>query len=583
MAIGGPSLEANGRWLRETLSNRRLAKSRFGQVLTPLEHGGPPVQSRSLLFNSLQAAVQAPPADRLIAVLGDEGNGKSWLVMKSCAEFQSPPLIVVFSPEELGVVSREVDWDLVFAQKLLRQTGEACSDVAVQRWKRRLDRWRRAVAPPIARLLVLIDGLNQRPSVEWGRQIDTLVPYVFRLGGCPVVTSRAEFFRRRVEPRLFSQVICIMVPPWMPPERDEILAAAGVIGTSLHPAVASSLLNPRLLGVALTLLSADKLRSLDALSVPWLLFEHLRMIDREGDDARSAQEFADMLQRHAKDILERVLAAICDDVTVFNQLEPAAEGQFFRMLEGEVHRYTLRDQGLTYALGLAIVDELRGALRNNRDVREALSTVLEPVAALDQAADATLAALTVACLDSQVPEQIGVALLCGFMQLQNPDGAQFRSFAELACRRVSVFCEASEKLCMEPLQAPNEDWLEESLQSVKHRPEVWIAIKSSIEKWLHFWWPDEYVEFKMQSSQNSLAEERLRWEAARDQRIESLDVIEREYLSSLIPQQASPRRLMTLALQLCAGLPLTEFANALARASFSMALTLNRPGFSRHL
>lgn len=567
------ALEANGRWLRATLSNRRLAKGRLGQVLSPLESGGSPVLSRSRLLSELQVAIQAPPADRLIAVLGDEGNGKSWLAMKSWAELPSPPLTVVFSPEELGAVRQGSNWDLVLAQKLLAQTEESCSDVTTQRWLRRLDRWRRAAAPPSARLLVLVDGLNQRPSVAWGHQIDSLVLHVFDLGGCTVVTSRTEYFRRHVEPRLSSHVTPIMVPPWTLPERDEILAATGVAAASLHPAVAHSLLNPRLLGVALALLGADILRSLDALSVPQILFEHLRMLDREGSEVRSAQDFADMLQSHARDILERVRSGARDDVIVFNQLEPAAEGQFFRLLEGEARRYTLRNQGLTYALGLAVVDELRGAIRNQRDVHEALKTVLEPIAALDHAADATLAALTVACLDSQIPEQIGVALLAGFALLQNPDEALFGSFTELARRRVRVFCEASEKLWMEPTPAPNADWLEESLQSVKHHPEVWSDIKPSIEKWLRFWWPDEHIEFKVRHAQGSQPEEGQRREAERDQRVNNLSVIEREYLSRLIRQEASPYRLLTLAFRLCARLPLEEFTDALACASFSMALT----------
>lgn len=567
------ALDANGRWLRETLSNRRLAKGRLGQVISPLEPEGAPVLSRSRLLGELRSAIQAPPVDRLIAVLGDEGNGKSWLAMKFWAESPSPPLMVVFSPEELGAVPQGSNWDLVLAQKLIAQTEESYSDVTTKRWLRRLDRWRRSAPPALARLLVLVDGLNQRPSIAWGRQIDSLVLHVFGLGGCTVVTSRTEYFRRHVEPRLISNVTAIVVPLWTTSERDEILDKKGVAATSLHPAVAHSLLNPRLLGVALALLDADMLRSLDALSVPQLLFEHLRMLDREGADVRSAQEFADMLQSHARDILERVRSAASDDVTVFNQLEPAAEGQFFRLLQGEAHRYTLRDQGLTYALGLAVVDELRGALRNQRDVHETLKAVLEPVAALDQTADAILAALTVACLDSQVPEQIGVVLLGGFVQLQNLDEAQFRSFTELARRRVRVFCEASEMVWMDPTQAPNEDWLEEALQSVKHHPEVWIDIKPSIERWLRFWWPDEEVESKLRRTQGSLVEERSRLAAERDHRIDHLSEVEREYLSRLIHQEASPYRLMTLALQLCAGLPLAEFTDALACASFSMALT----------
>lgn len=567
------ALDANCGWLRETLSNRRLAKGRFGQVLSPLESGGPHVLSRSHFLDELRTAIEAPPADRLVAVLGDEGNGKSWLVMKCWAELPSPPLTVVFSPEELGAVQPNLVWDQVLAHKILAQTQETCSDVTTKRWLRRFERWRRAAVPPSARLLVLVDGLNQRPSVAWGRQIDSLVLHVFKLGGGTVVTSRTEYFRLHVEPQLISPVTSIVVPPWTPPERDEILAAKGVAASSLHAPVAHSLLNPRLLGVALALLSAAKLRNLAALTVPQLLFEHLRTIEREGFEMQSAPKFAEMLQRHARDILERVRSSVREDITVFERLEPAVEGQFFHLLEGEEHRYTLRNEGLSYALGLAVIDELRGALRNRRDVHEALRTVLEPIAALDQTASATIAALTIACLDSRIHEQIGAALLYGFTQLQNPDEALLRSFKELACRRVSVFCEAAEKVWMQRHPAPNEDWLEEALRSVKHHSEVWKEIKLSVEKWLRFWWPDEHVEFKLRLAQGSPSEARRRCEAERDQKVSSLSVVEREYLSSLIRQDASPHRLLTLAFQLCAGLPLAEFTDALACASFAMALT----------
>lgn len=117
-------------------------------------------------------------------------------------------------------------------------------------------------------------------------------------------------------------------------------------------------------------------------------------------------EFAKMLQGHAKDILARVRSEVADDLTIFDNLEPAAEGRFFQWVEGELHRYTLREQGLTYALGLAVIEELHAAIRNGKDAQEALQTVLEPIAALDQTANATVAALTIACLDQRIPEKI---------------------------------------------------------------------------------------------------------------------------------------------------------------------------------
>lgn len=565
--------DANRRWLVETLSNRIKAKSRLGQVLTPLDAVGSPVLTRTHLRGQLEAALEGPPESRLVAVLGEEGNGKSWLAIEASVELATAPLVVVFSPEEFVTIPEGVNWDEVIGKKLITQTEESVAGISEARWRRRFERWRNADVPQSPRLLVLIDGLNQRPAVTWGRHIDSLVQHTFELGGCTVVTSRSEYFSRYVEPRLMSSVTSIVVPPWTEAERDQVLASKGVAGAKLQPAVANSLLNPRLLGIALTLLDADTLESLEALSVPWLLFEHLRMLDRERADGHSALEFAKMLQCHAIDILARVRSEVADDLTVFENLEPAAEGRFFQWVEGELHRYTLCEQGLTYALGLAVIEELRAAIRNGRDVQEALQAVLEPIAALDQTADATIAALTIACLDRRVSEHIGIALLAGFAQLQNPDDALAASLTELARRKVSVFCEACEVLWMAPTPAPNAGWLEDSLHAIKHRPEVWRDMQPFLGKWLRYWWPDVRVDYMAQHVQSSPVDERRDAEAERDQQIISVNEVEREYLSKLIPQRASPYRLMQLALQFCAGMPLASLAEELACASFSMALT----------
>jgi len=565
--------DANRRWLIETLSNGVRAKSRLGQALTPLDEGGSSVLTRSHLLEQLHAAFEGPREARLVAVLGDEGNGKSWLAVKACVELPAAPLVVVFSPEEFATIPEGVDWDVILAQKLLAQTEKSAASNVEARWKRRFERWRCAESAPSPRLLVLVDGLNQRPTISWGRHLDSLVLHTHELGGCTAVTSRSEYFRRHVAPRLSSPITRVIVPLWSALERDQILAGKGVVGAKLQPAVATSLLNPRLLGIALKLLDAETLESLEALSVTWLLFEHLLMLDRERSDGQSAVEFAGMLQNHAKDVLARVRSQVTEDLIVFDNLEPASEGRFFQWVEGEPHRYTLREQGFTYALGLAVIEELRAAVRNGRDVQEALQAVLEPIAALDQTADATMAALTIACLDEQVSSHIGVALVVGFTQLQNPDGGLAASLTELAYRRVHVFCEACELLWTAPTLTPNADLLEASLHTIKHRAEAWREIQVFLDKWLRYWWPDIRIDYKVRNAQDSSGDELREATAERDRRISNLNDVEREYLSLLIPRHASTYQLMQLALQVCAQMPLEDLARSLACASFSMALT----------
>ncbi|MDR2336196.1 MAG: restriction endonuclease [Burkholderiaceae bacterium] len=565
--------EANQRWLYETLSNRMRAKSRLGQALTPLETGGALILARRNLKDKLASALKDAREGELVAVLGDEGNGKSWLAIDGCIGLPSKPLVIVFSPEEFGAIPEGVNWDEVLAQKLLTQTGESNAGFLTARWRRRFERWRSAEVPSTPRLLVFIDGLNQRPAVTWGRHIDGLALHTYELGGRLLVTSRSEYFQRHVEPRLMSPVVQIVVPPWTEFERDQILAEKGMVGAKLHPSVASALLNPRLLGIALMLLDADTLENMEALSVTWLLFEHLRLLDRERSNDHSAREFAATLQRHARDILVRVRSKVVDDLTIFENLEPAAEGHFFQWVTGDPHRYTLRDHGLTYALGLAIIEELRAAVRNDKDVGEALQTVLEPIAALDQTANATIAALTVACLDQQISESLCTALMVGVAQLQNPGAELDVSIGGLARRRVRALCEACELLWMAPNPAPNADCLEASLHFIKHYPDAWADIQPFLGKWLRYWWPDIRVDYKVQNTHRSQADERRDAEAERDQRTTNLNEIEREYLSQLIPQQVSPYRLIQLAIEVCAQMPLELLVNGLACASFSFALT----------
>ncbi len=121
--------EANRRWLVETLSTRIRAKSRLGQVLTPLDAAGSPVP-RSHLRDQLQAALERPPEPRLVSVLGEEGNGKSWLAIEACVELPTAPLVVVFSPEEFVTIPEGVNWDEIIAKKLLTQTEESVAGIS---------------------------------------------------------------------------------------------------------------------------------------------------------------------------------------------------------------------------------------------------------------------------------------------------------------------------------------------------------------------------------------------------------------------------------------------------------------------
>ena len=90
------------------------------------------------------------------------------------------------------------------------------------------------------------------------------------------------------------------------------------------------------------------------------------------------------------------------------------------MLDENPNKYVLKDEGLPLALGLALVRTAREALRKQKSVDEALSNILDPIAALDKTSDILLGAILSAVLEG-AHKEIVAPLVRSFVMLQNLD------------------------------------------------------------------------------------------------------------------------------------------------------------------
>ena len=108
-------------------------------------------------------------------------------------------------------------------------------------------------------------------------------------------------------------------------------------------------------------------------------------------EPQPVQEFARRFQKHAQEIISRVKAKQQDDLNIFeDDMGAVADGRFYQPVDGDPTRYSLKDDGLTLALGFAVIDRLRTAQRNDRNLDAELDAILEPIAALDDTADVIL-------------------------------------------------------------------------------------------------------------------------------------------------------------------------------------------------
>jgi hypothetical protein len=315
----GPAyaLTQNGEFLNAIFSSARKARAVFGQALAPGDAHMPGVLDRAALRDSLAKLAFGKPNGKIAAVLGADGNGKSWLFCQSWLHQTPKPLTVVLVPDDINEPVTLASVEELLITALIAQTGDSELDIARKRWRKHFARWKRIKAPIRPRLVVFMDGLNQRESIHWTKVINTLSLALAELGGKLVLSCRTPFFRSNLRGRLLDPVQTVEVPEWTNPELEKLLNDCGTSIHRLKPAVVEFLRNPRIFAVAADLFERGKIEGFTELSVSRLLFEHIRAGTSPAAEPLSVGDFVRGVRDHADEIIRRLKETGPVDLRVF--------------------------------------------------------------------------------------------------------------------------------------------------------------------------------------------------------------------------------------------------------------------------
>ena len=249
-----------------------------------------------------------------------------------------------------------------------------------------------------------------------------------------------------------------------------------------------------------------------------------------------------------------------------------------------------------------MIERLQFALRNNHDLNDELEKIIDPIAALDMTASVIFAALTVTCIDNEYPDDFATALIQMFANLQNPDEAEFASFAHLARTHPAPFMEAVRDLCLSGGYQINFDWIQTALIEAREDDNAWNTIFGDVKTWLSYYTPpaegdaaqdisetlknkETEKEKDEQKSLGSAISEQLQAqvetkieeeEKEREQRtrenIEALSEAEKEILNTLTAMNSDLSTLSRFAFILLAGKPIKPAAQSLLQWSFANSL-----------
>ena len=564
------AVDLNTEWREQTFSSTRHARERLGQGLAVLQDKTfPPMRTelRKSILGELETGKE-------VILLGDEGHGKSWLSAQLCSG--DAGLALFISAERLDGVSVH-DLDDFLVDLLIEQTGEVADDTLKPRWRHRLEAWR--TTPPVASLLVVVDGLNQRQYLRWDRLLNGIQSRLEEIRGRMVVTVRPHFWQKTIAHGLAFKPKTFEVPEWSPPERDELLKHYGIALDWLDQQTLKTLQNPRLLAVAVATLPHRDAIAWKGLTTDRLLMEHLRASQLENYEDENFVDLTKRLSEHATVVVERVNASPDEPPRNFKAESTAViETRFFQSLPGPGDLYELRDEGLTLALGFTLIDQLWQTHSAKRDLDSRITQLIEPINAMDRTADVLFASLLICALDDiRFDPAIFSVLLDAFANLQNVSDQRFEEFVEIIKNQPDALFDTLKLLCLERGRRINHDWFVHAAFVVASTDEGWRAAETAIHHWLQCYNKDPVEQANRYHRQSEADyEERVqKKEIEIEEELESLSTFEMQFLERMSEVPSEPDDLLALGIKLLAGRSLAGFANSFVAVGLTFALDKN--------
>ncbi|CAN7740356.1 hypothetical protein [Variovorax sp. LjRoot178] len=378
-----------------------------------------------------------------VAVTGSEGVGKTWVTLDwAMRSSDALPVVVLLGANEFvaGQYLSEVGVKDLLVRTLRTMTRSSLSD---EYWRARVHALLQRPASEGAAFLLVVDGLNQQPHVDWGSLVRALQGDALTGKVRLLTTARKHYFE--IDLRRFgglhARPMQVEVGPYNAAEFNDLLRLHGMNPKELHPTLMSLACMPRLFPLVLRLRSNVALQS--EASVARLLFEYGRdVLQLRQGSTLTEDDWVSWLVDRAKEYRQRLqaagnrsqaatikeLAATVDaphlsKAEVARRLSDVIDGGFFRTVNTPTGaKHVLEERHANLGLGLGLLESLTQVQGPSfGDIQAALERWLEPVAAIDEVVEVLRSSLAVV---SAVANNDGAVitdvLLTSWMNAQNP-------------------------------------------------------------------------------------------------------------------------------------------------------------------
>jgi len=324
-----------------------------------------------------------PKERKSLVILGEEGDGKSWVVADWLADKflqgDFPPVLLLPSirlskAEPMEITIEALQW----------QIGEARSNY----WSRRLNRWLDSPSTSNPAFLLVLDGVNERPGFEWKLFLARLEVEPFAERVSVLMTCRTLFWEERLHSEGGNCVTWIL-EPYDEYELTQALTQYGYQKEVFDNNLLPLLKKPRYFDLTVKL--RDRLSVEGEVTVERLIYEDWRdqMSRKLGcKELLTNEEFQELIRSLSARWLHQ---GVLKRVDIHGELEPYGNGKALleklrigRVLQKENGQWVVDPRYLVLGLGLMLADEVKQVAKGGEaSMDEIIATRLEPQRDMD--------------------------------------------------------------------------------------------------------------------------------------------------------------------------------------------------------
>ncbi|WPD24953.1 MAG: hypothetical protein SD837_10380 [Candidatus Electrothrix scaldis] len=400
-------------WLCKRLRNAAESKAAFSQNLA--------VRTEGQFFIHRKAAQEAlnnwfdnwPEQRNSFVMLGEEGDGKTWAVADWLYGKLSDDFPIIFLPS--GMVDCK-ELDIFLPEIIAKQLKEPYDGY----WIKRLQRWLERPAGDTPLFLLVMDGLNERPDMEWRQLLAKFAVEPWYNRAAVLMTCRKKFWDEHfssVESAVFT------LGPYDNAELDKALAAKNLTRYDFDENLIELLRIPRYFDLTVRL--RERMDSEGEITRERLIYEDWRdKLERKLNKPLTHEAFkplshdafqtlisglSDRLQKSAKKrISQSELSAELSDYKDSDSL--LTELSSGRILNRHRNGWTINRDYLILGLGLLLAYEVADAADEGKNIAEVIAHFQEPQQDMDLKVSICAMALYHALGEKGWPEDIHLAL-----------------------------------------------------------------------------------------------------------------------------------------------------------------------------